>query len=181
MSYSGPLLMVSLKAFEEEDSSKAKKYFRIPRDFFFSSNYLENCLGQTRGYWDIKIWPLYKYIKEKKPIQVLLEDLSKLLDFIYTGRLYGKQFEKLSLLSAAKKYQLDSLKDLVILDLETDLDTDMGTAEEPGEADIFIASKLFESQFQIALSNMENVMMENASFKEKMEDYPVFTKIKEKF
>ena len=110
------------------------------------------------------------------------DTLEEMIHFIYTGRLSGKQLDKLSLLYAAKKYQLDSLKDLVILDLEVDLDIDQGTAEEPGKlADIFIASKLFEDLFDIVMWRMKKEMLEDASFKEKMEDHPVLlSKIKEK-
>ena len=111
------------------------------------------------------------------------DTLEEMIHFVYTGRLSGKQFDKLSLLYAAKKYQLDSLKDLVILDMEVDLDIDQGTAEEPGKlADIFIASKLFEDLFDIVMWRMKKEMLEDASFKEKMEDHPVLlSKIKEKF
>ena len=103
------------------------------------------------------------------------DTLEEMIHFIYTGRLSGKQFDKLSLLYAAKKYQMDSLKTLVILDLKA--------AEEPGKvADIFIASNLFENLFRIAMKKLKErkEMLEDASFKEKMEDHPVLlSKIKE--
>merc|ERR1739844_263407 len=79
--------------------------------------------------------------------------VEEMIHFIYTGRLSGKQFDKPSLLYVAKKYQLDSLKDLVILDMKA--------ASEPGDvADIFIASKLFENLFKIGLENLEKEMLE---------------------
>ena len=111
------------------------------------------------------------------------DTLEEMIHFIYTGRLSGKQLDTMSLLYAAKKYQLDSLKDLVILDLQADLDVDVGSAEEPEKlADIFIASKLFEDLFVIARRNMKKEMLEDTSFKEKMEDHPeLLSKIKEKF
>ena len=109
------------------------------------------------------------------------DTLEEMIHFFYNGRLSGKQFDKLSLLYAAKKYQVDPLKTLVILDLEADMDVDQGTAEEPGKlADIFIASNLFEDLFNIARRKMKKEMLEDASFKEKMEDHPVLlSKIKE--
>ena len=49
-------------------------------------------------------------------------------------------------------------------------------------ADIFIASKLFENLFEIAMRKMKKEMLEDASFKEKMGDQPeLLSKIKEKF
>ena len=111
------------------------------------------------------------------------DTVEEMIHFIYTGRLSGRQIDKPSLLYAAKKYQLDSLKHLVILDLQADLDVDEGTAEEPGKlADIFIASKLFKDLFDIARRKMKKEMLEDASFKEKMEEHPVLlSKIKENF
>ena len=75
------------------------------------------------------------------------------------------------------------VEDLWTLDLEAETDVDQGTAEEPGKvADIFIASKLFENLFEIAMRKMKKEMLEDASFKEKMEDQPeLLSKIKEKF
>ena len=106
------------------------------------------------------------------------DTLEEMIHFIYTGRLSGKQFDKPSLLYAAKKYQLDSLLDLVVLNLRA--------AVEPGEvADIFIASKLLENLFEIAMEKMVDMdffgTLEDSRFKEKMEHHPsLFNKIKEK-
>ena len=105
--------------------------------------------------------------------------LEEMIHFIYTGSLSGKQFDKPSLLYAAKKYQLDSLQDLVILELKI---VDSRAASEPRDvADIFIASKLCEDLFDIAMEKMKKEMLEDTSFKEKMEDHPMLlSKIKEK-
>ena len=71
-----------------------------------------------------------------------------MIHFVYTGVLSGKQLDKPSLLYAAKKYQLDSLQDLIILDMKA--------AEEPGQvADIFIASKVFKNLFEIGLEKLK--------------------------
>ena len=51
-------------------------------------------------------------------------------------------------------------------------------------ADLFIASKLCDDLFDIAMEKMEDdvSMLEDASFKEKMDDHPMLlSKIKEKF
>ena len=106
------------------------------------------------------------------------DTLEEMIHFVYTGSLSGKQFDKVSLLYAARKYQLDSLLDLIVLNMKA--------ATEPGEiADIFIASKLIENLFEIAIEMVWDIdfkMLEDARFKEKMEDHPMlFSKIKEKF
>ncbi len=77
---------------------------------------------------------------------------------------------------------MDSLKDIVILDLKI---VDNRAAKEPGDvADIFIASKLSEDLFDIAMKKVEydETLLEDAIFKEKMEDHPILLrKIKERF
>ena len=103
--------------------------------------------------------------------------MEEMIHFVYTGVLSGKQLDKPSLLYAAKKYQLDSLQDLIILDMKA--------AEEPGQvADIFIASKVFKNLFEIGLEKLKKNqgMLEDARFKEKVEGQPMLlSKIKEKF
>ena len=151
------------------------KNFRIHKLIFGARSCVFQAMFQTN---------MAEALAGEATIEDLDDDtMEEMIHFIYTGRLSGKQFDKLSLLYAAKKYQLDSLKTLVILELQADMDVDQGTAEEPGKlADIFIASMLFETLFRIAIRKMKKEMLEDASFKEKMGDQPeLLSKIKEKF
>ena len=114
--------------------------------------------------------------------EVTIEDLDEdtleeMIHFIYTGSLSGKPSDFQSLCQAARKYQLDSMMDLIILDL-------LAAKLEPGEvADIFIASKMFDQEnlFETARDKLQKGMLADASFKEKMKAHPeLIKKIKKK-
>ena len=115
--------------------------------------------------------------------EVIIEDLDEdtveeMIHFIYTGSLSGKQSDFQSLCQAARKYQLDSMMDLIDLKL-------MAAELDPGEvADIFIASKMFdrETMFKTALNNLRKGSLEDVSFTEKMKAHPeLIEKIKKKW
>ena len=115
--------------------------------------------------------------------EVIIEDLDEdtveeMIHFIYTGSLSGKQSDFQSLCQAARKYQLDSMMDLIDLKL-------MAAELDPGEvADIFIASKMFdrETMFKTALNNLRKGSLEDGSFTEKMKAHPeLIEKIKKKW
>ena len=145
------------------------KNFRIHKLIFGARSCVFQAMFQTN---------MAEALAGEATIEDLDDDtMEEMIHFIYTGRLSGKQFDKLSLLYAAKKYQLDSLQDLIILDMKA--------AEEPGQvADIFIASKVFKNLFEIGLEKLKKNqgMLEDARFKEKVEGQPMLlSKIKEKF
>ena len=85
------------------------KNFRIHKLIFGARSCVFQAMFQTN-------------MAEAQAGEATIEDLDddtmeEMIHFIYTGKLSRKQFDKLSLLYAAKKYQLDSLKTLVIFEL----------------------------------------------------------------
>ena len=114
--------------------------------------------------------------------EVTIEDLDEdtvgeMIHFIYNGSFSGKQSDFQSLCQAARKYQLDSMMDLINLNLLT--------AEiEPGEvADILIASKMFDQEnlFQTAMEKLKKGTLADINFKQKLKDHPeLIKKIKKK-
>ena len=109
--------------------------------------------------------------------EVTIEDLDEdtvgeMIHFIYNGSFSGKQSDFQSLCQAARKYQLDSMMDLINLNLMT---AELETGEV---ADILIASKMFDQEnlFKTALEKLKKGSLADASFKEKMKDHPELIK-----
>ena len=114
--------------------------------------------------------------------EVTIEDLNEntveeMIHFIYTGSLSGKQPDFQSLCQVARKYQLDSMMDLINLNLLT-------AENEPGEvADILIASKMFDQEnlFQTAMEKLKKGTLADINFTQKLKDHPeLIKKIKKK-
>ena len=114
--------------------------------------------------------------------EVTIEDLDEntveeMIHFIYTGSLSGKQPDFQSLCQVARKYQLDSMMDLINLNLLT-------AENDPGEvADILIASKMFDQEnlFQTAMEKLKKGTLADINFTQKLKDHPeLIKKIKKK-
>ena len=162
------------KLMDDEDTAdftlKTKtKNFRIHKLIFGARSSVFKAMFQTN-------------MAEALAGEVTIEDLDadtveEMIHFIYTGSLSGKQPDFQSLCQAARKYQLDSMMDLINLNLLA------AELEPAGVADILIASKMFDQEnlFETALQKLRKGILVDASFKEKMKDHPeLIEKIKEK-
>ena len=162
------------KLMDEEDTAdftlKTKtKNFRIHKLIFGARSSVFKAMFQSN---------MVEAIAGEVTIEDLDEDtVGEMIHFIYTGRFSGKQSDFQSLCQAARKYQLDSMMDLINLNLLT--------AEiEPGEvADILIASKMFDQEnlFQTAMEKLKKGTLADINFKQKLKDHPeLIKKIKKK-
>ena len=113
------------------------------------------------------------FIIEVSTGQAIIEDLDEgtleeMIHFLYTGGLSGSQYDIVSLCYAANKYELDSLMNLIRLNMNsTDLDAKQ-------LADLFIASDMFsrESLFGVAVEKLKEGMGMLEEVLEKMKDRP---------
>ena len=96
--------------------------------------------------------------------------LEEILNYLYSGKLSGKDFAVKSLCYAAKKYELDHLMDLICERIRA-------VKLEAGElADVFISAEMFSKRemFDIAMEKLkENKgMLKDIKFVEKIKEWP---------
>ena len=96
--------------------------------------------------------------------------LEEILNYLYSGKLSGKDFVAKSLCYAAKKYELDHLMDLICERIRA-------VKLEAGElADVFISAEMFykREMFDIAMEKLkENKgMLKDKKFEEKIKEWP---------
>ena len=92
------------------------------------------------------------------------ETLEEVLHYLYTGKLSGKDYGIHSLCSAADKYQLDTLIDLICEEIKN-------AKMKAGElAEVFISAEMFrkEELFEVAMEKlrMNREIMKDAKFEE---------------